>query len=107
MEIRVLGAVLFSTDRQTDRCDEANNRFTHFCDCVKNLCFSDKCCCVMALHTTSNLNCTRSEKPVIPYSLWKLSKKTSNKYGVQRLGNAPTLVEREEAAFVLLAPHAV
>ena len=35
MVIRVLGAVLFRANGQTDRCDEANNPFTHFCDCVK------------------------------------------------------------------------
>jgi len=61
----------------------------------------------MALHTTGTLKCTRSAQPEIPYSLWKFWNKTLNKYGVQSWGHAPTLLEREEAAFVALAPYTV
>jgi len=32
MKIRPVGAELFHTDRRTDRHDEANNRFSQFCD---------------------------------------------------------------------------
>jgi len=32
MKIRTLGAEIFHADRQTDRYDEANNRFSQFCE---------------------------------------------------------------------------
>jgi hypothetical protein len=34
MKIRPEGAELFHTDRQTDRYDEANSRFSQFCECT-------------------------------------------------------------------------
>jgi len=34
MKIRQLGAELFHADRQTDRLDETNSRFSQFCERV-------------------------------------------------------------------------
>jgi hypothetical protein len=34
IKIRPVGAELLHADRQTDRCDEANSRFSQFCECA-------------------------------------------------------------------------
>ena len=36
MKIRPVGAELFRADRGTDRHDEANSRFSQFCEGAKN-----------------------------------------------------------------------
>jgi hypothetical protein len=36
MKIRPVGAELFRADRRTDRYDEANSRFSQFCEGAKN-----------------------------------------------------------------------
>ena len=39
MKIRKLGAELFHADGRTDRHDEANSRFSQFCECALQLKF--------------------------------------------------------------------
>jgi hypothetical protein len=37
MKIRPVEAMMFCADRQTDRLDEANSRFSQFCKCAQKL----------------------------------------------------------------------